>query len=518
MPSAAEGRSAPQPWWKSAVVYQVYPRSFADADGNGVGDLAGIRRQLDHLSWLGVDAIWISPFYPSPMADAGYDVADYCGVDPLFGTLDEFDDLLADAHARNIRVLVDWVPNHTSDQHPWFVESRASRSSPKRAWYIWRDAPNNWVAAFGAGSAWTWDERTAQYYLHLFLTQQPDLNWTDPDVIEAMHGVLRFWLDRGVDGFRIDVAHCIGKDPTFADDPRCGAGQPVSDFNDQPYSHEVLRGVRQVVDAYRGDRVTVGEVNIRSTAAVARYYGDGDELHLAFNFLLLDAPWHEGVFRRVITEVESNLASRQAWPTWVLSNHDNDRHRTRYGGSERRARAAAVLLLTLRGTPFLFEGEELGLEDAIITPADRVDPGGRDGVRAPMPWTSEPDHGWHGARPWLPFPPAATERNAETLRRDPASILTLYRDMLAVRRASPALSLGTFAFVDGPDDVLAYRRHDPETNDERIIAVNFAAGPSDLTLDGAWIVDIASDEPAAGVAFKGKLEGEQAVVLRRSPT
>src|SRR4051794_8697724 len=505
------GSVAPEPWWKGAVVYQVYPRSFADSNGDGVGDLEGIRRHLDHLAWLGVDAVWTSPFYPSPMADAGYDVSDYCDVDPTFGSLHDFDGLVADAHGRGIRVLLDWVPNHTSDQHPWFVESRSSRRSPKRDWYIWRDEPNNWVAAFGSGSAWTFDDTTAQYYLHMFLPVQPDLNWRSDGIVAAMHDVLRFWLDRGADGFRIDVAHGLGKDPTFSDDPRCAAGFPLSDFNDQPQTHEVLRGVRKVVDAYPGDRVIVGEVNIRSTEAVARYYGNGDELHLSFNFLSLDAPWQAPAFKNVITDVESRLGSKHAWPTWVLSNHDNRRHRTRYGGSERRARAAAVLLLTMRGTPFLYQGEELGLEDAVIGPDDRVDPGGRDGTRAPIPWTSTPNYGWEGAQPWLPFAAHADERNPERLRSDPESILVLYRDLLALRRRSPALSTGSLELIDAPDDVLAYHRRHDDAQDERHVIVNFADAPAAVAVDGAWIVERASDTTATGWGFAGKVAPEQAM-------
>src|SRR5690606_34127636 len=343
--------------------------------------------------------------YRSPMMDAGYDASDHCDVDPLFGTLAAVDALIAEAHARKVRVLLDFVPNHTSDQHPWFVQARSSRNNPYRDWYIWRDAPNRWRSSLGGGSAWTLDEHTGQYYLHFFLPQQPDLNWRNPEVIEAMHNVLRFWLNRGVDGFRIDVAHCIGKDPEFADHPVELADKPLVHINDQPHSHELLRGIRPVVEDYPGDRVLVGEVNIRSTAKVAQYYGRGDELHMSFNFPPLDLPWDAEAFRQCIREVDSVMHEAQAWPTWVLSNHDNPRHRTRYGGSVRRARAAAVMLLTLRGTPFVFQGEELGLEDALITPETQVDPGGRDGARAPMPWLARPPHGWGAYRAWLPFPP-----------------------------------------------------------------------------------------------------------------
>ncbi|CAM3315868.1 alpha-amylase family glycosyl hydrolase [Kibdelosporangium persicum] len=499
------------PWWREAVVYQVYPRSFADAAGDGVGDLAGIRQHLDHVRDLGADAIWLSPVYRSPMADAGYDISDHTDIDPAFGDLADMDALLAEAHRLGLRVLMDFVPNHTSDQHPWFRESRSSRDNPKRDWYIWRDEPNNWRAALGAGSAWTWDEQSGQYYLHLFLPEQPDLNWRNPDVVAAMHDVLRFWLDRGVDGFRIDVAHCVGKDPQFADDPRCAAGQPLSDFNDQPYSHEVLRGLRGLIDSYPGDRVLVGEVNIRSTRQVAEYYGADDELHMSFNFPPLDAPWDPVVFRMCVREVERELGAAAAWPTWVLSNHDNERHRTRYGGSLRRTRAAAVMLLSLRGTPFLFQGEELGLENAVITPENRVDPGGRDGSRAPIPWLARHPHGWSGKDPWLPFPPDAGELSAQSSAGDPGSVLRLYRRLIAERRRSPALRAGDWTELPSPPEVLAYaRRADADT---RITVINFADHPRRFDVRGDWQIRVSSDGDGQGEAFTGRLLGEQALLL-----
>lgn len=499
------------PWWRGAVVYQVYPRSFADANGDGVGDLAGLRARLDHLARLGVGALWLSPIYRSPMADAGYDISDYCDVDPVFGSLADIDGLLAEAHARGLRVLLDFVPNHTSDQHPWFIESRASRDNPKRDWYIWRDEPNDWRAALNAGSAWTWDEHTQQYYLHLFLPQQPDLNWRNPEVVEAMHSVLRFWLDRGVDGFRIDVAHCTGKDPSFANHPRCLAGEPLADFNDQPYSHEVLRGLRRLVDSYPGERVLVGEVNIRSTASVVQYYGAGDELHMSFNFPPLDAPWDPVVLRTCIREVEEQLMPAQAWPTWVLSNHDNERHRTRYGGSLPRARAAAVMLLTLRGTPFLYQGEELGLEDAVITPETRVDPGGRDGCRAPLPWEPEFPHGWRGKPTWLPFPPGAAGLCAAAQWADDQSTLHLYRRLLALRRGSDALRWGDWAELDSSPTVLAYRR--THGADECVVLVNFADHEQAVAVPGRWHVALASDGVGEAAGYTGRVAAEQALVL-----
>ncbi|HLS44527.1 MAG TPA: alpha-amylase family glycosyl hydrolase [Ornithinicoccus sp.] len=499
-------------WWQEAVIYQIYPRSFADSNHDGVGDLPGIAAQLDHISALGADAVWISPVYRSPMADAGYDISDHCDIDPTFGTLADMDRIIEQAHARGLRVLLDFVPNHTSDEHPWFRDARSSRDSPRRDWYIWRDEPNNWRAALGAGSAWTWDELTEQYYLHLFLPAQPDLNWRNPEVVEAMHGVLRFWLDRGVDGFRIDVVHCIAKDPTFADSERCAAGEPLVSFNDQPYTHELLRGIRQVIDSYPGDRVLVGEVNIRSTKSVAEYYGAGDELQMAFNFPPLDAPWDPVALRMCVRDVEESLGEVSAWPTWVLSNHDNARHRTRYDGSLRRARAAAVLLLTLRGTPFLFQGEELGLEDAEIGREEQVDPGGRDGARAPLPWLSEPPHGWQGARTWLPFPPEAGALAVQSQEGRADSVLHLYRRLTTERRASPALRTGSWTELDTPPEVLAYRRS--SDGDVRVVAVNFADRRIELALEGEWSVAVASDDPVDDALWSGLLQPEQAVVLR----
>ncbi len=292
-----EAGTAAGPWWEGAVFYQIYPRSFADSDGDGVGDLGGILAHLEDLAWLGVDALWLSPFFPSPMVDFGYDVSDYCDVDPLFGTLDDFDRLLGEAHALGLKVIIDWVPNHTSDRHPWFVDAVSGRGSRHRNWYVWRDGPadgappDNWVAAFDLSApAWTLDAGSGQWYLHLFDAAQPDLNWDEPAVVRAMHQVLRFWLDRGVDGFRADVIHCIGKDPALPDDPAPVAGIPHSALNDQPATHGRLRAIRALVDAYPGDRVVVGEVYLLSTEAVATYYGAGDELHLAFNFPPLVRP------------------------------------------------------------------------------------------------------------------------------------------------------------------------------------------------------------------------------------
>jgi alpha-glucosidase len=497
-------------WWREAVVYQIYPRSFADASGDGVGDLEGLRSRLEYLQWLGVDAVWLSPIYRSPMADFGYDVADYCDVDPLFGDLAAFGALLDEAHSHGLRVLLDWVPNHTSDQHPWFVESRSSRDSARRSWYRWRNGtsdtpPNNWPAAFGGGPAWTWDEGTEQWYLHTFLPEQPDLNWDEPEVVAAMHDVLRFWMDRGVDGFRADVVHLIGKDPALPDlatiDPTAGHLTVVGTHDFQG-THELLRGIRGVLEEYP-ERMMVGEVNLSETTLIAPYLGEDDELHLAFDFESLWVPWEAAAWRQRIAHVEEIMGER--WPTWVFSNHDQPRIRTRLGGGESRARAALVMVLTLRGTPFLYAGEELGLEDAIVPPDRVVDPGGRDGCRAPIPWTRDDGHGWP-TEPWLPWPPEPRPRSVEAQRAEPSSFLHLARAVLSARRASAALHSGGLRLLDdAPAGVLAYER--ASGDDRRLVWVNF--GPEAVALPGGWEAELRTDgdDPA-------RLSADAAAILR----
>ncbi len=476
------------------VAYQIYPRSFADSDGDGVGDLPGIIAHLDHLVWLGVDAVWLSPFYPSPMADFGYDIADHCDVDPRFGTLADADRLVDEAHRRGLRVLVDWVPNHTSDAHPWFVAARSSPDDPHRDWYVWRDPgpdggpPNNWMASWGGGPAWTLDPASGQYYLHCFLPSQPDLNWAHPGVVAAQHEVLRFWLDRGVDGFRADVVHLIGKDPDLGDDPAEVAGLPHVVLNDRPETHPLLRDVRHLLDAYPHDPAIVGEVFLLDTDAMASYLGEGDELHLAFNFPPLFSPWSARQWRRHIETTEAAVGARHGWPTWALSNHDVPRTATRLAPrpdvGDSIARAAAVLLLTLRGTPFLYAGEELGLPDSEVPPESVVDPGGRDGCRGPLPWMAKPPHGWEGAAPWLPFCADAGGRSVEAQRNDPASTLHLYRRLLATRRARPSLRGGDLHLLPTPEGVLGWRRSDSDDPAGAVITlVNFTGDP--VPLDGA---------------------------------
>ncbi|MDX1649605.1 MAG: alpha-amylase family glycosyl hydrolase [Myxococcota bacterium] len=495
-----DAREPGRVWWRDGVVYQIYPRSYMDASGDGVGDLEGVRRRLDHLQWLGVDAIWLSPFFPSPMKDFGYDVADYCDVDPLFGSLADFDRLLGDAHARGLRVVLDFVPNHTSDRHPWFLESRSSRSSPKRDWYVWRDPgpdggpPNNWLATFG-GPAWEWDEATGQYYLHSFLPEQPDLDWRNPEVVRAMHDVLRFWLDRGVDGFRIDVIHRIGKDPALRDnpvkDPSHGyGGQEHLHDENHPDVHGMVRGLRRVVDAY-DDRMLVGEVYILDPAKVAPYYGRGDELHLAFNFAFQHAPWDAAAFRREVDRFDA-LVPPEGWPDYVLSSHDAPRHASRYDHPElgdARARVAATMLLTLRGTPFLYQGEEIGMRNVPVPEERMQDPlartlhpkVSRDPERTPMQWEPGAGAGFTtAAEPWLPIAEDADRRNVAVQRDDPASLLHLYRALLALRRGTPALQRGSYEPLEAPGGVFAYERRLGE--ERALVALNFADAPRTLSL------------------------------------
>ncbi len=449
------------------------------------------------------------------MADFGYDVSDHEAIDPVFGDLRLFDRLLAEAHRRGLRVLLDWVPNHTSSEHRWFLDSRSSRGSSKRDWYVWRAGrdggpPNNWVSAFG-GPAWTRDEATDQWYLHLFLAAQPDLNWANPEVVEAMHDVLRFWLDRGVDGFRADVIHLIGKDESFPDRPEEIAHLDIVGAHEHPRTHALLRDIRRLLDSYPGDRVMVGEVPLRPPALLAPYYGLDDELHMVFDFALMHLPWSAEAFAAVLLDAEQTFAGPGLWPCWVLSNHDQPRHRSRFGGSEARARAAALLILTLRGTPCLFAGEELGLLDAEVPDAVRVDPGGRDGSRAPIPWDGSPLHGWH-SEPWLPWPPDPERRNAESEGGDPHSILALYRRLLAIRRSSPALELGAWLLLDSPPGTLLYERSCE--GDTRRVAVNFGDRRArDVSSVDGWHVEITTERGREGRQWDGALEPDEAVIL-----
>jgi alpha-glucosidase len=491
-------------WWQAGVIYQIYPRSFQDGNNDGIGDLSGIERRLDYLVGLGVEAIWISPIYPSPMIDFGYDVADYCDVDPRFGTLKDFDDLLLQAHRRGLKVLLDFVPNHTSDQHPWFVESRTSRENQKRNWYIWRDPaadggpPNNWISDFG-GSAWAWDNVTRQYFYHAFLKEQPDLNWRHPAVKAAMYDVMRFWFDRGVDGFRIDVLWHMLKAVDFPDNPpnpayRSGMGEMHRllqlHSTDQPEVHGIAAEMRAIADSYgtngQSERALIGEIYLPVERLMRYYGGERQEVHLPFNFQLIDTPWEARSLATMITNYEAALPPG-GWPNWVLGNHDRPRVATKRG--EAQARVAAVLLLTLRGTPTIYYGDELGLSDVVIEapqvrdPRELREPGlalGRDPVRTPMSWDESENAGFTTVNPWLPLNADWPTRNVARMTEEPHSILTLYRRLLALRRSCLALSIGDFGLLKGEDSILAYeRRHGSE---RLIVALNLGERPSGLRL------------------------------------
>jgi len=495
--------TTPHLWWQTGVIYQVYPRSYKDTSGNGVGDLRGIIEKLDYLSdTLGVDAVWLSPIYPSPMADFGYDVADYTGIHPLFGDLATFDELLAGLHRRGLKLIIDWVPNHSSDRHPWFIESRSSRANPRRDWYVWADAkadgspPNNWQSLFG-GPAWEWDKATGQYYLHSFLKEQPDLNWRNPEVKAAMLDTLRFWLERGVDGFRVDVAHFVMKDPAMRDNPPAPDNSMAihrshGDYDKtlhlydkgHPDVHQAYREVRQVLDAYSAasPRMMVGEIHIGDWREWASYYGENlDEFHLPFNFSLLGAEWSAAGIRERVDALEASLPAG-AWPNYVLGNHDESRLASRYGPEQ--TRIAALLLLTLRGTPTLYYGDELGMADVPIPPERRVDPYGlriegvvgRDPCRTPMQWSGALHAGFSAPDTpdlWLPLAGDYQERNVERQLADPDSLLNLYRRLLAWRKVTPALQWGDYQPLDdAPPGCFAYLR---QADSQRILVIlNFS--------------------------------------------
>lgn len=499
-------------WWQTGVIYQIYPRSYQDSNADGIGDLPGILQRLDYLSeTLGVNAIWLSPFYPSPMADFGYDVADYQDVDPLFGTLADFDRLVTEVHRRNMHLIIDFVPNHSSDQHPWFLEARSSRQNPKRDWYVWSDPkpdgwpPNNWLGHFG-GLAWEWDDQTAQYYLHSFLKEQPDLNWRNPEVKEAMFDVLRFWMERGVDGFRLDVAHYIMKDPDLRDNPLKAELGEIAYENQihlydkgHPDVHGIFRELRAVLDAYSQDRprYSVGEIHIFDWKEWCSYYGSNlDELHMPFNFSLMQAPWNPKALRRVVDALERELPEG-AWPNYVLGNHDELRLASRYGKEQ--VRVAALLLLTLRGTPTLYQGDELGMENVPIPPEKEQDPygirvpgKGRDPARTPMQWNDSPNAGFSDPQVtelWLPLSPDYRQCNVQSELDDPDSVLNLYRRLIAFRKSSPALQWGSYQAVeDVPDTCYAYFR---AAQDQRLlVAMNFSGQPVELSLSGSTLGQI----------------------------
>ena len=523
-PTASAQKSAPtsiaqaekdQPtgpeWWRHAVIYEIYPRSFQDSNGDGVGDLKGITSRLDYLHDLGIDAIWITPMYPSPGIDYGYDISDYTAIDPLYGSMADFDNLVPEAKKRNIRVIMDYVINHTSDQHKWFLESRSSRDNPKRDWYVWRDGkgetatdkgqpPNNWQSWFGH-SAWQWDEKTRQYYYHYFYVQQPDLNWRNPEVHAAMDGVLDFWMKRGVAGFRIDAVSRLYEDPQMRDDPYLPGHNAYGDRNiqhkytdDLPQVHDVLKEVRSVVDKYPGDPVLVTEADEPNVQALAKMYGNGDEVQLPMDFQIADVNQLSAPrFRELFNQIENNSAHGQ--PEYFFSNHDQPRQWDRYGDgvhNDQIAKLMAVLELTTRGTPQMYYGEELGMRTTDPARIEDVhDPigklgwpkeKGRDGERTPMQWDSSSEAGFTTAsKPWLPIPPSASKYNVEAEKKDPDSIFSTYKLLLALRKNESALRDGSQVSINNDDpDVFAYVR---KSGDETVVvALNMSAKPQKISL------------------------------------
>ncbi|RZJ97193.1 MAG: DUF3459 domain-containing protein [Brevundimonas sp.] len=523
------------PWWKGAVVYQIYPRSFADTNDDGVGDLAGITAHLDHVASLGVDAVWLSPFFTSPMKDFGYDVSDYCDVDPIFGDLHDFDRLVEKAHALGLKVIIDQVWSHTSDEHPWFVESRSSKINPKADWFVWHDAkadgtpPSNWQSVFG-GPAWTWDARRRQYYMHNFLAEQPQLNGHNPEVQDALLAAGRFWLDRGVDGFRLDAINFSMHDPSLRDNPampdNVGKRTRPFDFQDKLYNQShpdiipFLQRIRRMMDAYPGDRFTVAEVGgEHADREMAEFTANGDRLNSAYGFLYLYADRLCGDLVR-----QGGLmwpgAQEEGWPSWTFSNHDAPRAVSRWAfGRDPKAMADMLLLLlvSLRGNAIVYQGEELGLPQGEV-PFERLqDPEaianwpetlGRDGARTPMPWTTGVQAGFSSVEPWLPVDPRHPPMSVQAQEADPRSTLNHARRLLALRRRHPALRRGEMEILEGPGEVLAFRRTD---QGETLLAV-FNLGHSPETWEapaGARLIEAVNMEgvqdgvlpPLAGLLF-----------------
>lgn len=464
-------------WWQKEIVYQIYPRSYKDNDGDGIGDLPGIIEKLDYIKELGVKVVWISPIYPSPMADFGYDVSDYTGIHPMFGTMEDFDRLLSEIHKRGLKLILDFVPNHSSDQHKWFQESKKSKDNPKRDWYLWKDPgpdggpPNNWLSAFG-GSGWEYDETTNQYYYHAFLKEQPDLNWRNPEVQEAMLDTMRFWLDKGVDGFRVDVIWHLIKDDQFRDNP------PNPDYTedkspydrhlqayttDQPEIHDIVAMMRDVMEEYE-ERLLIGEIYLPIEKLVTYYGEEGGGAHLPFNFQLVVLPWDAREIEGAINKYEGSLPP-DGWPNWVLGNHDNSRIATRVGNDQ--ARIAAILLLTLRGTPTIYYGDEIGMQDVPISkeqvqdPHEKNIPGkglGRDPERTPMQWDDSINAGFTTGDPWLPLMENYEEVNVKKEKDEEHSMLNFYRRLIGLRQNEAALQIGNHEPVYTEGNLLSYMR------------------------------------------------------------
>lgn len=518
MPSASDEFS----WWREGVIYQIYPRSFADSNGDGVGDLDGITAHIDYIASLGVSAVWLSPIYKSPMADFGYDVADYCDIDDLFGGMEAFDRFIEAAHDRGLKVVMDYVPNHSSDQHEWFIESRASRDNPKRDWYVWKDPkpdgspPNNWKAAFG-GDAWTLDEETGQYYLHLFLPEQPDLNWRNPEVREAMNDVLRFWMRKGVDGFRIDVVTSMIKVPTFEDNP---PGNLMAHVAPNDEVHEIVRGFRKTIDEFE-EKMLVGETFVMDVAEVVSYYGNGnDELNLAFNFPFALSGFNGRYLSKVFNKT-LDLMPTGAQPCLVLSNHDLPRHAFRFGREV--IGASALMILGLPGTPFLYAGEELGMTGSLPPPEQQVDPGGRDAARTPFQWDATETAGFTdaGVEPWLPLAKRHEVENVAVEEADSDSVLALYRRAIAYRNDSDALRRGDFQEVAVAEKLWAWTRSYEGAS--ALVCINMGDSPSTVVFPGdpgaTGRIDLATARIREGETLSGSVEIEPygAVVISLNP-
>jgi alpha-glucosidase len=522
-------------WWEKGVIYQIYPRSFQDTNEDGVGDLRGIIRRLDYLQWLGIDCVWLSPVFASPMADFGYDISDYRDIHPLFGTMQDFDALLTEVHRRGMKLMLDLVPNHTSDQHPWFLESRSSRDNPKRDWYIWQDPgennelPNNWLSVFG-GHAWEWDENTGQYYYHAFLKEQPDLNWRNPEVQQAMLDVMRFWLDKGIDGFRVDVMWHMIKDrqlrnnPVMPDSIYKAEDLIYNHYNpvystDQPEVHEIVRLMRAVTDEY-SERVLIGEIYLPIHKLVT-YYGQNNRgAHLPFNFQLLTLPWNSLQISGAVNEYEGALPTG-GWPNWVLGNHDQPRIASRVGRSQ--ARVAAMLLLTLRGTPTLYYGDEIGMRDVPIPMDEVVDPQGlnmpdlnisRDPCRTPMQWNGEVYAGFSDHKPWLRLPDNFRRNNVKIQKEDPYSF---YRLLLDIRKTEPALQVGDYVPVYADEQIIAYIRRKDDVR--FLVLLNFTHRPcyfrpKQMIYKGQVVVSSETERQGEFVEGIITLSGDEGVLIR----
>jgi len=519
-------------WWRDGVIYQVYPRSFADSNGDGFGDLRGITARLDYIKSLGVDGIWLSPIYPSPDKDFGYDVGDHTAIDPRHGTLEEFDTLVAEAHKRGIRIILDMVLNHTSDQHPWFVESRSSREDPKRDWYLWKDKPNNWASVFG-GSGWVYDEATGQYYFHMFLKEQPDVNWQNSEVRQAQLDIFRFWLERGVDGFRLDVFNAYFKHPGLEDNPtkfglrRFDRQIHVNDM-DRPEMMPLLGELRSLLDSYP-ERYSVGEPFIPTPEKTASYAGKG-KLHTAFHFFHIDTDlmpkWSADHFRRQMLDLGKATGDNYL-PALAMSNHDITRAASRFcrGEDDANARIAMALLMTLRGTPFIYYGEEVGMRDISLSRSEIMDPPGkyywpvfkgRDGCRSPMQWDNSANAGFSTGKPWLKIHPNYMERNVSAQENDANSMLNFTRRLIALRKEHRALRDGGIIFLEPPQkDLLAYLRLSPEQT--ILVALNFSSKTRTLDLPpGDWQPLLSTIKHDAKISDNIELAPHEVCLLKSS--